>query len=96
MTAKQLLDGMMLSYFRHLVGTNHTPSESVDFMVGKLLVPGPEPTVSEARWLHAVATRIKAELTVDKKDNGEPETPLFDKIGNESEQEKADRKAAKT
>ncbi len=96
MTPKQLLDGIMLSYFRHLVSTEHTPSTAVDLMVGKLLVPGPEPTVAEARWLHAVTTRIRAELTIDKKDNGEPETPLFDKIGNGSEAEMSTKKAAKT
>ncbi len=81
MTAKQILDGMMLSYFRHLVDSDHTPSEAIDAMVGKLLVPTPEPTITEVRWLNAVKARLKAELTVDKPDGEDKkETPLFDNV----------------
>ncbi len=94
MTAKQLLDSIMLSYFRHLVGTDHTPSEAIDTMVGKLLVPTPEPTLTEVRWMNAVKARLKAELTIDKTDDETAkETPLLDKIENAAvEPEKASKK----
>ncbi len=95
MTAKQILDGMMLSYFRHLVDSDHTASEAIDAMVGKLLVPTPEPTVTEVRWLNAVKARLKAELTVDKPDGeATKETPLLDKIESAAaEPEKTSKKS---
>jgi hypothetical protein len=95
MTAKQLLYNVMLSYFRHLIiDTGYTPGESADMMVSKLIIPGPDPTAVELRWLNAVKARIKAELTIDKS-NDEEETPLFDVIPQESTVplEKATKKA---
>lgn len=95
MTAKRLLDSVMLSYFRHLTQTDHAPSEAIDLMVGKLLVPSPEMTAVENRWLRAITARLRAELTTEKTNSEDKETPLFEKIADEpkSGSEKATKKA---